>query len=87
LHAKGAYPGTGIGLAIAKKIVEFHGGRIWLAPSTGPGTDIRFTLPVLGPLELPVSPAPAGGTAPVRAAVIEATTLAIEAGPSKETIA
>jgi signal transduction histidine kinase len=93
LHAKGAYPGTGIGLAIAKKIVEFHGGRIWLAPSTGPGTNIRFTLPVGEPVELPVSPAPvegastaSAGSGKVRAEVIEGT-LAIEAGPSKETIA
>jgi signal transduction histidine kinase len=86
LHAKGTYPGTGIGLAIAKKIVEFHGGRIWLAPSSGQGTDIRFTLPVDGPLELPVSPAPAGAVSTAPAEVIEGT-LAIEAGPSKETIA
>jgi signal transduction histidine kinase len=46
LHARDSYPGTGIGLALAKKIVEFHGGRIGLAPSTGPGTTIEFTLPV-----------------------------------------
>ena len=77
LHVKGAYPGTGIGLAIAKKIVEYHGGRIWLAPSTGPGAEIRFTLPVEDPAELPVSPAPAGAAGEISAA---------DASPSKETI-
>jgi signal transduction histidine kinase len=77
LHVKGAYPGTGIGLAIAKKIVEYHGGRIWLAPSTGPGAEIRFTLPVEGPAGLPVSPAPAGAVGELSAA---------ESSPSEETI-
>ena len=47
LHAKDAYPGTGIGLAVAKKIVEYHGGRIWLDASPGTGSLIKFTLPVI----------------------------------------
>ncbi|MEV0392106.1 sensor histidine kinase [Polymorphospora rubra] len=47
LHSKDAYPGTGIGLAIGKKIVEYHGGRIWVDPEVTEGTAIRFTLPVV----------------------------------------
>jgi signal transduction histidine kinase len=45
LHGRDAYPGTGIGLALAKKIVEFHRGHIGLATGDGQGTTIRFTLP------------------------------------------
>ena len=47
LHARDAYEGTGIGLAIVKKIVEYHGGRIWLDLDVDEGTSINFTLPVL----------------------------------------
>ncbi|QOC90196.1 sensor histidine kinase [Micromonospora craniellae] len=47
LHAKNAYPGTGIGLAIVKKIVEYHGGRVWVDTDVPEGTAIRFTLPAL----------------------------------------
>jgi signal transduction histidine kinase len=46
LHARDAYEGTGIGLAIVKKIVEYHGGRIWLGQDIAEGTEINFTLPV-----------------------------------------
>ncbi|MFI1018946.1 ATP-binding protein [Streptomyces sp. NPDC020965] len=51
LHTKDAYPGNGIGLAMCKKIVEFHGGVIGLDDSHGPGARITFTLPVHSPAD------------------------------------
>jgi signal transduction histidine kinase len=49
LHGRDVYGGTGIGLAVCKKIVEYHSGTIWIDTSYETGTRFRFTLPAKEP--------------------------------------
>ena len=51
LHGRDVYTGTGIGLALCKKIIEHHGGSIWIDNSYTDGTRFRFTLPAASTAE------------------------------------
>ena len=49
LHGEEDYPGTGIGLAVCERIIDQHGGRIWVSAIPGEGSVFHFTLPAAAP--------------------------------------
>jgi signal transduction histidine kinase len=64
LHGEEDYPGTGIGLAVCQRIIDQHGGRIWVSSNPGQGSVFHFTLPAV---ERPAERSQPNGAAPVRA--------------------
>ncbi|HEX4093213.1 MAG TPA: ATP-binding protein [Trebonia sp.] len=62
LHERAAYPGTGIGLAMCRKIIDYFGGRIWLDTGVAEGASFRFTVPAPADDEADQTNEPSKGT-------------------------
>ena len=68
LHTRDVYSGTGIGLAIVQKVVQRHGGIIWIEDNPGGGSRLIFTIPNADPRPRPTTPAAPGSNSDPHAA-------------------
>ncbi|MEM7517874.1 MAG: ATP-binding protein, partial [Planctomycetota bacterium] len=65
LHSPSEFPGSGVGLSVCRRIIERHGGEIWVESNSGRGSVFSFTIPeVLDPATIDVIPQRGSGTSP-----------------------